>query len=174
MKRSEIRIPLSMLNDPEHILDRYRDLIMKGESPGMASILASRQAPGLETATNHFVGQRPLAEVAGADYAALVYNQAKKAGIPVNEHSRYNGTIADHRRGGDPDAWIHNGESHDKFRQVCEKRGKPCDSLRTNVDLSRLSEMEAKREQGINKRKAAREAKAEAIADKKQKLGVPV
>jgi len=170
--REHISIPVCMVGEPEEVLDRYRDLIEQGQSPGMASILATRQAPGLETATNHFVGMKSLKETCGADYDALMRNLARKAGIPVNEHSRYNGTVADHRRGGDPDAWIHNGESPDKWRKVCEKRGMSSEDLRTRDD-GRIHEIEAKREQRINKQKRERAAREEFISDRKKKIGVP-
>lgn len=173
MKKSEIPIPVSMIGESEQILDKYRELIRKGQSPGMASILATRCAPGLETATNHYVGMKPLKEVAGADYAEGVRKQALKAGIPINEHSRYNGTIADARRGGDPGAWIHNGESHDKFRKVCEERGIPNPDLRTRDD-GRIHEIEAKRVEGVTKRRKQAAAREEFVADKKKKLGAPV
>lgn len=173
MKNTEVPIPVSMQGEPEHILADYRRLVQKGESPGMASILASRCAPGLETATNHYVGMRPLNETAGLDYAEGVKNQARKAGIPINEHSRYNGTIADARRGGDPGAWIHNGESHDKFRKVCEQRGIPNPDLRTRDD-GRIHEIEAKRVEGVTKRRKNAAAREEFVADKKKKLGIPV
>lgn len=173
-KTTEIKIPISMMSEPEHILDRYRELVRAGQSPGMASILATRCAPGIETATNHYSGLRPLHETCGADYAAGVYKQARKAGIPANEHSVYNASIADHRRGGDPNAWVHNGESPDKLRRTCEERGMTCEDLRTKVDTSRRAESEAKREARINRKNAALAARAEAVADKKKKLGIPV
>lgn len=172
LKLSEIKIPVSMMGEPEHILDRYRELVAKGESPGMASILATRRAPALETATNHFVGVRSIGNDGMADYEALVRNQAIKAGIPVTEHSHYNPTIADHRRGGDPGAWIHNGESPDKWRKTCEERGMSCDDLRTRND-GRIAEIEAKRERRIKKQDRRRAAMKEFIADKKKKMGIP-
>lgn len=174
MKKSDVKLPISMIGEPEHILDRFRELVCKGESPGMASILATRSAPALETATNHYVGMKPLKETAGLDYAEGVRKQALKAGIPINEHSRYNGTIADARRGGDPGAWIHNGESHDKFRKVCEERGLPNPDLRTRDDVSRIQEQEAKRQEGVLKRRKQAAAREEFVNDKKKKLGIPV
>lgn len=172
LNRSEIKIPVSMVGESEEVLDRYRELVANGESPGMASILASRSAPALETATNHFVGVRSIGNPGMADYEALVRNQAKKAGIPVTENSHYNPTIADHRRGGDPGAWIHNGESHDKWRKTCEERGMSCDDLRTRND-GKIAEIEEKREKRIRKQDRHRAAVKEFMADKKKKLGLP-
>ena len=172
MKTSDVPIHRSMLSESAEVLDRYRELVLSGQSPGMASILACRKAPGLETATSHYVGHRPLHETCGADYAAGVYKQAKKAGIPANEHSVYNASVADHRRGADPGAWVHNGESHDKLRKTCESRGMSCEDLRTKSD-GRISEMEAKREQRINRKNANIRAREEFVADKKKKLGIP-
>ncbi len=174
MKRRDVKIPISMVGEDEHILDLYRDLIIKGESPGIASILATRSAPALETATNHFVGQKPMHEIDGMkDYAATVRRQAKAAGIVVGEHSVYNGTVADARAGGDPAAWMHNGESPDKFRKACEARGKDCEGLRTKIDYARLSENEAKREAGIKKRNARRvEIASERLAKRRKMAGV--
>ena len=175
MKREEIKIPISMIGEPEHVLERYRDLIMAGESPGIAAICASRVVPGANTSTTHYLGHdhRSLEAAGGKDYARRIRAQAIAAGIPINEHSIYNGTIADERAGGDPQAWIHNGESHDKFRQVCEERGKDCESLRTKVDRDRSMENFDKKDQAINKRNARRKEIAEERQHKRRKqLGI--
>lgn len=161
-----------MIGECEEVVARYWSLIRKGESPGMASILASRCAPSLETDTNHFVGQRPLEEVAGKAYAEKVRKEAIKAGIPITPHSRYNGTIADKRGGGDPAAWLHNGENVDKWRKAVQEKGSSCESLRAKSD-GRIAEIEEKRKSKILKNRANEQAKQEFVADKKKKLGLP-
>lgn len=169
MKRSSIAIPRSMVGEPEHILDRYRDLIMKGEPPGMASILASRVAPGLETATNHFVGRKSLEEAYGLDYATKVKRHAREAGISITDDSIFNASVADERGGADPNAWLLAGDSHDKFRKVAQERGCPSEDLKVKPD-GRIAEIEAKREAGINKRNGIRAAQEQAVNDKIKKM----
>jgi len=165
-----------MIGEPEHILDRYRELIMAGESPGIASILATRQAPGLETDTNHFIDTKPiegLEKIAGKDYAQKVINQAKAAGIPVNEHSRYNPSVADARGARDPNAWIHNGEGVDKWRSAILTRGASSQDLKVKGD-GRIAEIEANREKVINAKNARRAEIAAVHEEKLAKAGVPV
>lgn len=169
MKRSEIRIPVSMVGEPDHILDKYRDLIMKGEKPGMASILASGVAPSLETATNHFVGRKSLEEAYGLDYAVKTKRHAREAGISITDSSIYNASVADERGGADPGAWLLAGDGPDKWKRVAEERGYTSEDLKVRGD-GRIAEMEAKREQRINTRRAIREAREAEVADKMKKV----
>lgn len=169
MKRSEIRIPVSMVGESEDVLDRYRDLIMKGESPGIASILATRCAPGLETATNHFIGRKSLEEAYGLDYAARMKRQAREAGIAISDSSIFNASVADARQGGDPGAWLLAGDGPDKWRNVAQARGHTSEDLKVKGD-GRIAEIEAKREEGINRRNAIRQAREAEAADKAKKV----
>jgi hypothetical protein len=169
LRRSEIKIPTSMMDESESVLDRYRDLIMNGESPGMASILASRCAPGLETATNHFVGRKSLEEAYGLDYATKVKRHAREAGIAITDSSIFNASVADERGGADPNAWLLAGDGPDKWRDVAQKRGCPSEDLKVKDD-GRIAEIEAKREEGINRRNAIRAAREAEAADKMKKV----
>ena len=169
MKRSEIRIPVSMMDESDDVLDRYRDLIMKGESPGIASILASRCAPSLETATNHFVGRKSLEEAYGLDYATKVKRHAREAGIAITDSSIFNASVADERGGADPNAWLLAGDGPDKWRAVAQARGCRSEDLKVKDD-GRIAEIEAKREAGINKRNAIRAAREAEVADKIKKV----
>ena len=154
-------LPISMMGESPVIVARYRQLIAKGESPRMAEILATRQAPGLETDTSHYAGMRPLEETCGLDYATKTKAQARKAGITINDSSIYNPTIADQRGGGDPKAWLLAGDGRDKFRKVINAKGKSCDTLGIKVENGKGLEDFSKREKKLEA-KQARQAEVKA------------
>lgn len=161
----DVKIPVSMMGEPEHILERYRALVRAGQSPGMASILASRRCPGLETDTAHYAGMKPLEETCGKAYAAQVKAQARAAGITISDNSRFNGTIADHRGGGDPTAWIHAGDGKSTFRERLRKTGGGGDDFGLEVNTSLVGERYAKKKAGVMGRRREAKAREAALAE---------
>jgi len=121
-------LPIGMMDQPQHILNRYWAMVEAGESPRLAEMLAVRKGPQLETATNYLVGL-PRLETTMPAYAKKVRQQARKAGISLTDDSKYNGTLADSRGGADPNAWIHPGDGKDKVRQHIRNVGGACETL---------------------------------------------
>lgn len=161
-----MKLPFSMIDEPEHVKAKYLELVAAGESRSIAEILACRQAPSAETDTSHFAGMRPLDETAGHEYAKKVRAQARAAGISISGSSIYNGSIADARGGGDPNAWLLAGDGRAKWRQSIERVGGECESLKVKASGKSL-EIFAKREKLLNKRKQRKE---EIKAERKAKV----
>ena len=113
-------------------IGHYQEMIAKGVSPKLAEAFACRQPPGLGTALS------PGATVGmdsgfmqgrknGEDLAAMsprhrkrLLEQARKAGISISGKV-YVGSLADHRLGGDPAAWV---DSPSDIVKVAKRRGK--------------------------------------------------
>jgi len=142
---------------PDQIVD-FNKMVRAGESPRMAEMLALRAAPRLDTDTAHFAGLdlKHFAKVNGQPLAQKAFDQARKAGINVNENWFYNGSIADERGGGDPDAWVGPGEGKSKLKESVRKKGGACESLgvefgdsahRMDTEQKRLEKVRAKKKQ---------------------------
>lgn len=149
-----------MMGQPETVLKKYFQLIKSGTAPKLAEILSSRKSPGLETDTSHYAGMKPLEETCGLDYARKTKAQARAAGISITDNSIYNATLADHRCGGDPKAWLLAGDGRAKVKSVVNNHGATCESLGVKEN-GKLLERFAKREKFVNK-KLARKAEIKA------------
>lgn len=169
MKTSDVMIPISMLGDPEPILQRYREMVAKGTAPRMAEILASRHFPAALTDTTRMAGVPPLEETNPA-YARRVKEAARKAGIVVTDNSRYNPTMADHRRGGDPNAWTHAGDGISTLKQRLVAQGGGSEDLGVAIDSSRDTERFEKKREAVMKRRRAKSAYREAQRDAIKKI----
>ncbi len=167
MKQCDVPIPIAMLGEPEEILARYRELVANGTAPRMAEILATRHFPAALTDTMRMVGVPPLEETAGLAYAKRVKEAARKAGIVVTDNSRYNPTMADHRRGGDPKAWTHAGDGVSTLKRRLQEMGGGSEDLGVQIDHSRDAERFEKRRAAIMERRAK---KAELAAQKREQL----
>jgi hypothetical protein len=120
-----------MMGDPPEVIQKFRKLVAGGMGPGLASIIASRKCPRLETATSDAVNLKPERNNAGIGFKRMQEKRAraKAAGIPVTDDSFYNGSIADERGELDPDAWVHPGEGRDKLRRAVRKKGGSSEDL---------------------------------------------
>lgn len=167
MKETEVRIPISMMGDPEPILKRYRELVASGTVPRMAEILASRKFPGVETDTMRMAGVPPLEETCGPAYAARMKKLAREAGIAISDNSRYNPTMADSRRGGDPNAWTHAGDGTSTFKRRLEEMGGGSEDLGVKMDMARVAENFEKKRARLDKKKREQDA---VKAEKRDKL----
>lgn len=149
----------------------FTRMVNAGESPRMAEILALRKPPKADTDDVHFqgLGMAHLAKVAGHDYAKNTYGQAKAAGLSITDSHIYNGSIADKRKGGDPNAWIGPGDGREKFRKIIKSRGGACESLGIEEGAADhvVEKFEKKREAFHNRRRKIEAIEAE-VADKKK------
>jgi hypothetical protein len=138
-----------MLGESEEVLNKFLELMAAGESPGIASILASRKPPGCETDTAHYVGLKPLEESIGKGYADMVKKQARDAGIAISDNSRFNATVCDDRVGGDPNAWTHAGDGRSTLRERLKQRGGGGEDFGLEVNTDLVSDRMAKKKQRI-------------------------
>jgi hypothetical protein len=164
-----ISIPVSMLGESDVVLDEYRKLVRGGMAPGMATIIASRQFPGTMADRGRDHNLPAIDETpAGRWYAEKVKKEAEAAGIQVGANSRYNATMADHRGGGDPKAWVHAGEGASTFKRRIEEIGGACEDLGVKPDDSRIQERLVRNKARMMKRRgqhaAARERQKERLA----------
>lgn len=98
----------------------YRQLILAGESPMIADMLASRRAPGCKTDTAHSAGAGTLDKQLGND-AEYICRQAQKRGYKPVYTDIYDAQAA--RFPGDPEAFHKAHESRAHIRRICKKRG---------------------------------------------------
>lgn len=174
----QIDLPIGMMDQPQHVIDRFLKMVANGESPRLAEMLAVRKGPALDTDTAHFVGIPPMEKTLGYNQAKKVREQARKAGISISDSSFYNGTIADERGGGDPNAWLLAGDGKDKFKRVIRERGGACESLGVEFGESqeRVDKAQSRIEKHREKRKKFQIMKQQLAADNKAKgelVGVP-
>lgn len=164
MNVSDIEIPVSMMGEPEHILDRYRQYIMEGVQPGMATILASRKAPRADTDTAHYAGTTRMEAAWGTEYTRLRRQEAIRAGFKPSDSAVFNPTFCDGRRGGDPMAWMEVGDGRGKFKKVCDMRGIECEDLGVKANgksLELTAQKEARVKKRVERMKQRQAAKAE-------------
>lgn len=125
----ETGLPMCMCGESPEAIQRYWRLIADGETPGIASIGATKKILSVRGESSFFSGQGDLTRLGGEEYAKNAYAKAKRAGV-VTTGKIYNPSIAGEAGAADPDAWIsmaEGGRSH--FRRVCEKRGYACPEL---------------------------------------------
>lgn len=162
MKKSEVTIPVSMMGESEVMLNRYRELVASGKcQPKMAEIIASRKAPASDTDTAHYAGHPSLYETAGPSYANKVHKEAARHGVKVTKDMHFNGSIADHRGGGDPAAWQMAGCGRDHFKKVIESRGEISHDLGV-TDMDRSKEVLDRKQKAFDKRQSAKKERKEA------------
>ena len=137
-------LPIGMMDARQDQIEAFERMVASGESPRLAEMLALRKAPSLDTDTAHFAGlnMNHIAKTINQPYADKVMEQARKAGLNVNENWFYNGSIADERAGGDPGAWIGPGDGKDKFKKVIRERGGASEEL--GVDFFESAERQDK------------------------------
>jgi len=125
----ETGLPMCMCGESPAAIKRYWKLIAEGESPGIASIGATKKILSVRGESSFFAGQGDLTRLGGEEYAKNAYAKAKRAGI-VTTGKIYNPSIAGESGAADPDAWIsmaEGGRAH--FKRICEKRGSGCPDL---------------------------------------------
>lgn len=158
---AKIDLPIGMMDQPKHVVERYLKMVKAGESPRLAEMLAVRKGPQLDTDTSYFASVPKVSELEkhnGKWYADKVRQQAKDAGIHITSDAIYNATIADERGAGDPGAWLLAGDGKDKFKNEIRKRGGACDTL--GVQFGESAERADKEQARLEKlRKKVRERK---------------
>lgn len=99
----------------------YDELIKSGQSPSIALILSSRQAPGVHgTDTTAFAGFGSLKKQLGRDFDRVT-ESAKKHGYTPGSHDVYNPTFA--RFEGDPRAFSSQAQGVAHYRKLAEIEG---------------------------------------------------
>ena len=154
-----------MYGESAETLDQYRQMICEGQSPGIASILATRRPPALETDTNHFLGLKHTRESIGNDYDEKIWKRARAAGINVSDSNVYNPTIADERGPGDPGAWLLAGDGRGKWKRTLEERGGRNEDLGVNA-LEKGREIVAAKDAKIDKIKRHKRSLRDEVRDK--------
>ena len=160
-------LPIGMMDQPLHIVERFWKMVKEGTHPRLAEMLAVRRGPLLDTDTAHFAGVPPLEKSLGKAHAEKIRAQARKAGIQVSESSFYNGSIADERQGADPGAWLLAGDGKDKYKQVIRDRGGASPELGVKFGESQKRteyiQKKIEKQRAINKERA--EIKRQKAAD---------
>lgn len=162
MVRVERYLPFTMQGESEETIQRYFQLVDKGESPGMAEILACRKFPALNS--DEDMSKIPPLETVSPALARKVKAQAKAAGINVSDNSRYNATMADHRGGGDPKAWLHAGDGVSTYKQRLRECGGGSEDLGVEMDMSRI----VARDEGHKAVRALKERQKKAAMQEKR------
>ena len=152
---NKVDLPIGMMGESPEVIARFRKMVAEGESQRIAEILACRKAPSLETDTSHFSGMKPLEVTCGPEYAKKVKQQAREAGISISDSSIYNGSIADKRGGGDPNAWLLAGDGRAKWKKSIQAKGGSCESLGVEANGKSL-EISDRKEHAIKKRENRR------------------
>lgn len=125
----ETGLPICMLGESPAAIKKYWELIKAGESPGIASIGATKKMLAVRGESSFFAGQGDLTKLGGEEYAKNAYEKARKAGI-VTTGKMYCPNIAGESGAADPDAWVsmaEGGKAH--YRRICEKSGRSCPEL---------------------------------------------
>ena len=166
-----MELPIGMMDARPDQIRAFTKMVAAGESPRLAEMLALRKGPALDTDTVHFagMGMSHLQKCVGPAQAEKVANQARAAGIPINDSWVYNGSVADERGGGDPDAWVGPGDGKDKIKNVIRNRGGACETLgvefgesQQRVDKAQ-SEIETRRAKKKKFKEMEKQVKADGI-----------
>ena len=137
-------LPIGMMDARQDQIEAFERMVASGESPRLAEMLALRKATNISTDTAHFAGlnMTHIAKTLGQPYADKAMEQARDAGLNVNKNWFYNGSMADERAGGDPEAWIGPGDGIDKFKRLVRNRGGASEEL--GVDFFESAERQDK------------------------------
>jgi hypothetical protein len=100
----------------------FQEIVANGQSIVMAHMLASRQAPGLAT-DDQFLNQEYAlkSRVKCPQQRAKLLARARAAGIPANEHSRYEPGLGKGPQ--DPNAWFMHGTGRGELQRRLNARG---------------------------------------------------